>query len=258
MIIDTHLHEGTQGSFSLSYDSLIRQMDKNNIDKGLVSPVTACEYQPDKDELFPEQIPQITANQVLLKKIAQSNGRLYLSFWCKPATEKNTMDVYDFIRRNRSLIRGMKFHPFYSRMPLEDQRYVPYIEMAEQLRLPVSVHTAADSLSCPEQLLAMANRHPAVPFIMVHMGLFTDNEQAIQCLGRADNLYGDTTWVPLPKVEKAMLRCGSRKILFGSDAPIDGEKSYDFYADLLKIYRETPSEDWERVMHRNAEELFGL
>lgn len=258
MIIDTHLHQGKAGPFSLEYHRLLEEMDKNGIDKGLVSTVACCEYKPDADVLLEEQTAQLDANRELLEKAAGSGGRLYLSFWCKPATEDNAAAVYDFIQENRTLVRGLKFHPFYSRLPLEDQRYTPYIEIAAQLGLPVSVHTAADRLSSPEQLLALARRYPTVPFIMVHMGLCSDNEEAIACLSQADNLFGDTTWVPLNKVHLAIQRCGAEKMLFGSDAPIDGERSYAFYVELLELYRQEGGEIWERVMHKNAEELFGL
>ena len=257
MIIDTHLHEGRQGIFSLPYGTLLEQMDRNGIDKGLVSTVACCEYRADAEELLPEQIPQVQANRELLQKAEASGGRLYLSFWCKPAAE-SAAGVYEFIRENRRFVRGLKLHPFYSRLALEDDRYVPYLEIARELGLPVSVHTAADRLSSPQQLLALARRFPPVPFIMVHMGLCSDNEEAIRCVAQADNLFGDTTWVPLDKVRKAIQVCGSGKMLFGSDAPIDGDRSYAFYGEMLRLYRETPDRDWENLFYKNAAGLFGL
>ena len=165
MIIDTHLHEGAAASFTLPFPTLLQQMEENGIAKGLVSTVACCEYRPDADELLLEQTPQLEANRVLLDKVKASGGRLYQSFWCKPATEPDTAAVYTFLRKNRAWIRGLKIHPFYSRMPLEDARYVPYWELAAQLDLPVSVHTAADNLSNPEQLLALAKRYPQVRFM---------------------------------------------------------------------------------------------
>jgi predicted TIM-barrel fold metal-dependent hydrolase len=257
MIIDTHLHLGKQGPFRLEYDQLLRQMNKNGIRKGIVSTVACAEYRPDVNQLLPEQYDQLEANRELLEQCRGSNGRLYLSFWCKPATAPAD-GIYDFVRENRELVKGLKFHPFYSRMPLEDPRYEPYLDIARELKLPVSVHTAADDLSSPEQLLAMAKRHREVDFIMVHLGLCSDNEVAITCLAQADNLYGDTTWVPIEKVRKAMKLCGSEKLLFGSDAPIDAEKSYDFYRPMLRSYRLCPWGAWADVMHRNARRLFDL
>lgn len=257
LIIDTHVHAGTGGAFQLSYDTLLAQMDQNGIGMGLVSPVECCEYGQYTRLLLETQIPQLEANRAMLAKVKGSGGRLFLSFWCKPATE-DAFGVYEFIRDNRVFVKGLKLHPFYSNLPLEDKRYAPFLEIAAELTLPVSVHTANEGLSDPHQLLALAKRYPTVPFIMVHMGLCTDNEEAIECLPQAENLFGDTTWVPLDKVRKALGLCGSTKLLFGSDAPVDGDKSYVFYEELLKLYREAPEGVWADLMYRNARALFGV
>jgi uncharacterized protein len=258
MIIDTHLHYGTFGNFSLKLQELLHQMDLHGIEKGIVSTIECCEYQAEKEELMPEQIPQLKANETLLEAIRPYRERLSASFWCKPASQQNTEEVYDFIKKHREVILGLKLHPFYSRLALEDPRYDSYLEVARQLKLPVSVHTANDMLSNPYQLLAMAKRHPDVSFIMVHMGLNTDHELAIECLTQADNLFGDTTWVPMDKVLKAIAVCGSEKMLFGSDAPIDGNRSYVFYEAFLSHYKENPNKEWDNLMYRNAKRIFGI
>ena len=139
MIVDTHLHLGTMGKFNLKYETLLQQMDLHGIDVGIVSSVECAEYRPDAEDLFDKQIPQLEANRRLLEQCKKSNGRLYLSFWAKPAKEKPD-GVYEFLKENCSLVKGMNFHPFYSRLPLEDSRYIPYLEIARELELPVSVH----------------------------------------------------------------------------------------------------------------------
>lgn len=258
MIIDTHLHYGNYGQFHLNHNTLQQQMDENGIGKGIISSIECCEYLAEKDELMPKQISQLKANQELLEAVKTTKERFYLSFWCKPATENNIDEVYTFIRDNREYVKGLKLHPFYSRMALEDNRYDSYIDIAGQLNLPVSVHTANDKLSNPMQLLSMAKRFPKVYFIMVHLGLCSDNELAIDCLAKADNLIGDTTWVPYDKVKKAIRVCGSEKMIFGSDAPIDGDKSYSFYQMMLKEYVEKPTGELENLMYKNAFRIFGL
>lgn len=257
MVIDTHMHQGSQGIFDLPYSDLLRQMDRHGITKGLVSSVECSEFHHDTAKPFPNPSTQLEINRKLLEKVQKSSGRLYLSFWCKCATERAD-GVYDFARRNAPWVRGLKFHPFYSRLALGDPRYVPYLELAQQLDLPVSVHTDPMGLSTPEQLLALARRFPQVRFIMVHMNLGTDHTDAIRCLTKADNLYGDTTWVSEEAVTRAIRICGSKKILFGSDAPIDGDESYLHYAPLLKRYRENPDGVWADVMYKNAQKLFGI
>jgi predicted TIM-barrel fold metal-dependent hydrolase len=120
------------------------------------------------------------------------------------------------------------------------------------------VHTAKDNLSNPEQLLTLAKEYPTVSFIMVHMGLCSDNELAIGCLTQAENLYGDTTWVPWDKVDKAIRICGSEKMMFGSDAPIDGNRSYAFYETLLEAYRMKHTPAMDNLMYKNAQRIFKL
>lgn len=257
MIIDTHMHLGSQGLFDLPYSVLLRQMDAHGIAKGLVSSVECSEFQPYTAKPFPNPSTQLETNRQLLEKVQRSNGRLYLTFWCKCATECAD-GVYDFVRSNAPWVRGLKFHPFYSRLALDDPRYIPYLEIAQQLDLPVCVHTDPNHLSTPEQLLTLAKRFPQVRFVMVHMNLGTDHEDAIRCLTKADNLYGDTTWVSEEAVIRAMRICGSTKILFGSDAPIDGDESYRSYAPLLRLYRENPNGAWADVMYKNAQSLFGI
>ncbi len=67
-----------------------------------------------------------------------------------------------------------------------------------------------------------AKRHPSIDFVMVHMDLGTDNKAALDLLGTLPNLYGDTTWVPVSTTVEAIRRYGSKKMLFGTDNPIDG------------------------------------
>lgn len=253
-VIDTHTHIGTQGKFDLSSERLLSEMDKNGISLSIVSAIECCEYQAERPILMEDQIPQVEANEKLLGTVNANRGKLRMSFFCKPATEANHDEVYSFIKKNRELVVGMKWHPFYSRLPLESKKYEGYIDIARQLDLPISVHTAADDLSSPIQLLALAKKWRDVSFIMVHMGLCSDNSEAIFALGEADNLYGDTTWVPYEKTVEAIEKHGSGRMLFGSDAPIDGERSYDYY----KRYLTEKTDFRDALVYGNASELFGI
>ncbi|HZK33969.1 MAG TPA: amidohydrolase family protein [Bacillota bacterium] len=258
MIIDSHLHFGKFGPFNLSMSVLGEEMDKYHIGQGLISTIECAEYRADVDELMPEQNLQIEANAKLLDHVIRADGRLYISFWCKPLVESNIAEVFDYISANSKWIKGLKFHPFYSRLALEDKRYEAYMDLAGQLDIPVSIHSANDQLSNPMQVLDLASRFPKTKIIMVHMGLLTDNKLGIECISKADNLYGDTSWVPIENVEKAIRSCGSHKILFGSDAPIDGQKSYTFYEDMFEAYKKSPGENWDQVFSKNAQHLFKI
>lgn len=102
---------------------------------------------------------------------------------------------------------------------------------------------------------------------MVHMGLGSDNKKAMELLGKADNLYGDTTWVPMSTTITATETYGSKRMLFGSDMPIDGVDTYkqnpqgerslyqDYFHELPKLISQ---EAYEDLMYRNAIRVFGL
>lgn len=257
MIIDTHLHEGAAGFFNLSLSKLLEQMALNGIDGGIVSTVACSEYDAVTGEPFDTPVTQLGENRRLLERIRREAKQLKLAFWCRPSREECS-GVADFIRENRRDAVALKLHPFYSRLAIGDRRYEPYFDIARELGLPVCVHTSNDGLSDPEQLLEVAKRHPQVNFVMVHMGLQTDNEAAIRCLRQSDNLFGDTTWVPYEKTRKALEILGGTKMVFGSDAPIDGDRSYTLYQEYLQDYVQHPTALLDRLMYRNARELFGL
>lgn len=54
----------------------------------------------------------------------------------------------------------------------------------------------------------MAEKYKNVNFIMGHMGLETDNKEAIELIGKLPNLYGDTAWIDPEHVIKMIRKYG--------------------------------------------------
>ena len=102
---------------------------------------------------------------------------------------------------------------------------------------------------------------------MAHMGLGTDNSEALELLGKADNLYGDTTWVPMSTTIKPLRCMEANEYSFGSDMPIDGVDTYlhnpkgerslyqDYFYELPKLISNDAYED---LMYKNAMEIFRI
>ena len=93
------------------------------------------------------------------------------------------------------------------------------------------------------------------------------NKEAIDLIAQLPNLYGDTTWVPVRSTLYAVQTCGSQKILFGTDNPIDGETHMEFNRagqrslcqEYFHEFRDMVSrEDYDNIMYKNAERLFGI
>lgn len=260
MIIDSHVHLGTMLGFDMTENDIIASMEKYGIGRALVSNVESTEF-GHKQEALPEgaAVSELESNRRTLELVRRHPGVLYGQYWFKPATERFGPEAEAMIRENRGAFRGLKLHPYHSMTSISDPRCEPWLVLAEELKLPVAVHTAADPHSDSENVFAAAKAHPGVDFIMVHLGLGTDNAKAIDLVAKLPNLYGDTTWVSKENALRAVRSCGAEKILFGTDSPIDGIDTYAKYTEMLDFLKAGLSAaEFELVTHGNAERLFGI
>ena len=231
MIIDTHVHIGDMLDFVLKKEDVISSMKRFGIDHSIVSSLNAAE--------FDHKLRPVKADY----------------------------DLYKAINNNRKYIKAIKFHPYHSNLPFDGAETEPFIELAQHYGLPAVVHTGGcDAASCVRVYNA-AKKFPKTKFVMVHMGLGTDNSEAIELISRLPNLFGDTTWVPVSSTLKLIRKAGIEKIMFGSDNPIDGPDTYlhnrsgerSLYQQYFNELKEMLSpEDYDRLMYKNASELFGI
>lgn len=273
MIIDSHTHIGTilypvgkNRVSDLPGEDLIAAMEKYSIDCALVSSIEGAEFNSE-GQLAPlnKQIPQLASFRNLLdfvhlRRDAQS-GHPYLKalLWIKPYTEKVTPALERFITENRDSIAGLKMHPSLSNIEFTDERFKPYLELAEKFDMPVQVHTENDGLSDPAYVVEQAGRFPEIKFIMVHMGLNTDNSEAINIIKDHDNIYGDTCEVKTDNVIRAINECGSEKILFGTDAIVHGIDTYARYILLTEhIWTILNKIQAENFLFRNCMRLYKI
>ena len=268
MIIDTHMHSGVVIGFDMSEDKVMASMNKYGIDIGIVSNIEATEgdHEP---KLLPPNL-QKSQEDCLRDNIrfARNNpGRIALAAWVKPATQCVTDELETLIKENRDIIVAMKFHPYHAVLPFDDKKMDAFIQLAEKYSLVVVTHTGGSDNASPQRVYTMAKKYPTVNFVMVHMDLGSDNKEAIRLIGLLPNLYGDTTWVPLESALQLIQEFGSKKLLFGSDAPIDGIDTYDHNpkgepAVYRRYFNELPKrispQEYDDVMFKNAIQLFGL
>ncbi|MHA2294550.1 MAG: amidohydrolase family protein [Candidatus Hodarchaeales archaeon] len=251
MIIDSHVHIG-KISFpvgknrvsNLRKEDLLLALDKYQIDIALVSNIEGAEFDSDS-RLGPknEQIPQIVVMERTIEFVKENPRRLKALLWIKPFTEGYDNQIEILIRNNRNYIAGLKIHPYLSNLPLIDGKYQPYFELASKFQLPIQVHTENDGRSNVKYVHDVALIHNEIPFVMVHMGLDSDNSEAIDLIRKTDNLYGDTCEVETKKILKAIEVAGSEKILFGTDAVVHGIDTYERYLPMIKVLREKFSEE---------------
>ncbi|MDD6489956.1 MAG: amidohydrolase family protein [Clostridia bacterium] len=268
MIIDTHVHIGEMLGFDMPEQMVLDSMKKYNIDYSLVSNIQAAEYDSDLNIIPTEQqISQTESLERSLKFARENPDKIGVFHWIKPAFEKVDDKLENMIKDNLDVIHGIKVHPYHSKTALDDPKLEPYLQLAEKYNLPVAAHTGGCEEANSIHVYNAAIKHPNINFVMVHLGLGTDNKESIELLGKADNLYGDTTWVPMEHIIDAVNKFGSEKILFGSDNPIDGLDTYHnnpkgdisiypaYFNDLKGIIGE---KNYNNIMYRNAIKLFNL
>lgn len=268
MIIDTHVHIGKMIGFNLTEKQVINSMEKYGIDFSLVSSIEAAEFDH-KQRKIPFLL-QTKQNEVLKRTLNFANKypeKIGVFPWIKPYSELPNPEFVKIIKENRDKIYGLKIHAFHSTVAPDSERLEAYYKIAAEFDLPVVSHTGGSEQANSIHLYNAAKKHPELNFVMVHMDLGTDNEQAISLLGKLPNLYGDTTWVPIKSTLKAVKMWGSEKILFGSDNPIDGEDTYlhnrtndrSLYQEYFNEFKTMVSTaDYENIMCKNAKKLFKI
>lgn len=268
MIIDMHAHIGEVINFKMPGEVLIASMEKYNIDFSIISSCEAVSFDHNNKILpYTIQKSQETVYRDTLDFAQKHRGKLAVMPWVKPHCEKVSNELIEMIRNNFDITVGIKVHPFHSFISFNSPQVEEYIKLAESFDLPMLVHTGNTTECSCMGVYEMAVKYPNVKFVMGHMGLGTDNREAIQLIKEQKNLYGDTAWVPLESTLLAIKECGIDKIMFGTDNTIDGvdtlgvnpkgERSlYQQYFNELKDL--ISQEEYEKLMYKNAIKIFKL
>lgn len=267
-IIDSHMHISTMLGFYMPEKMVLEAMDKYHIDYALISNCNAAEYGHD-GRLLPKifQKSQAACFKRAIKFARENEGRIGVLPWIKPTVETADEVLEQLIAANLDIVKGIKMHAYHSHMATDDDRMVPYVELAEKYDLPMMIHTGGSEEASPQRVYNMAKRYPKVLFIMAHMGLGSDNQEAIALMGEAENLIADTAWVPMESTIEIIRRYGSKRILFGTDSPIDGVDTYRYnkagepslYVQYLNDLEPIiGTEAYADLMYRNAMRIFKI
>ena len=127
-------------------------------------------------------------------------------------------------------------------------------KVIEKQNIPLLIHTRKENNdnSDPDRLLALVEKYKGINFIFGHFANAV--ESVIEKAKSSPNLFLETSIVSSPKIiEMAVKKCGSEKILFGSDFPYSDQE-----LELQKVLRsEISSRDKENILYRNALTLLG-
>lgn len=156
-------------------------------------------------------------------------------------------------------LKGVKLHPDTQGFKLDDYRCLKIYSLCEG-RLPLLLHTGDRryDYSNPNRLKPILEIYPGLTVIAAHLGGWSIWEEAAQELHGYPNLYVDCSsslFALTPARAAELIRLyGSDRVLFGTDYPmwLPLEEVARFNALPLE------EEERQRILHGNAERLFGL
>ena len=199
----------TDGTLS----GLMESMNKNGVDISVIQPVVTK----------PEQFD--TINEFAQFVNTKYEGRLISFGGIHPDCE----DYKGKLNRIKELgLKGIKIHPDYQRVMIDDVRFMNIIEYADELGLIILTHAGIDiglpdPVHCPpDKARKVLDKLKPKKFVLAHYGAWKQWDEVYEYLAGAD-VYLDTAftfdYITQDKFMKILERHGCDKILFATDSP---------------------------------------
>lgn len=235
-IIDAHAHIGYIGGWAdvgITEEELIAQMDEFNIEK-----TALCNED----------------NDLTLDVMKRHPGRIIGCVYVNPLNQKTVDDMDKYIEAG---FAAVKLNPLRHAYCADAEIIDAVMEKAEKYNIPVCIHSGHPPYSLPWQVGLLAERHPNVKLMMIHMGhghgVYID--AAIKMALRYPNIYLEMSGMPMPsKIREAYERVGAERIMFGTDTP--------FHHPTVEMQKVITSgldkEAQEKIFYENAAKFFGV
>jgi len=198
---------------------------------------------------------------------------IFIPFYNPPEKENDEVNVKEVIEKaiKEDGYKGFKIMLSFREKKLNDEILYPTLEIAEEYKVPILMHTGYPPPGTKKSVLTYSNpvvidefinSFPKANIIIAHMG-FPWTDVAIALATQYPNIYLDVSNMAymMPKrLEELLLQAneiiGTRKILFGSDGSlpemIEIAVSYFDNADFLS------RQDLENIMGKNAQNLLKI
>ena len=154
-------------------------------------------------------------------------------------------------------IRGIKIHPDFQKIDIDDPRAVDMYRGIAKAGLPVLFHTGDNryDYSAPERLLNLIRQVPDLIAIAAHFGGWQAWDQSSKCI-LPENVFYDTSsslmFLTKERALELLDQIGPHRFLYGTDFPMWTPK--EEVARFLSLgLDETPR---DRILYGNFEKMF--
>ncbi len=202
--------------------------------------------------------------QTNVNNFAIETNRAEKRLWALGSLNPYSENIREEARRLREAgIRGIKIHPDYMGVVVDDEKFDAVYEACLENDLFVVTHSGWDFISpdfihcTPERILNVLTKYPKLKFVAAHMGackMWDEVERML--IGK--NLWIETSLAPLFSLDKAQMARMIKnhdpdKILFGSDFPWYSMSDEHDYVDSLDLSDELR----QKIYCENALKLLG-
>jgi len=265
MLIDCHVHlnnyhEATRRPTIDHVHELFEKMAELSVDHAVV----LTSYKVDMDRPSVEELLDILANDPRATVVEGIRWR------GESRTDLFTME--ERIRDGR--VKGIKLYPGYDGYPINDPSLESVFRVAAKYQVPVMIHcgdtyskNAKVRQAHPLLVDDIAVDYPDVNFVICHLGnpWFQDTAEVLY---KNENVYADISGLTLgdfsyeferymvQRVKDMIMYMGDpgRQLMYGSDWPLVGMKTYIKFLESLEI----PGTQKENIAWRTAARLFKI
>lgn len=217
MIIDadTHISPTGEDAMAITYDELVRRMDRAGVDKALTW-------------LRPPYMREIAqSNAYVYEATQQHPGRILGFGWADPrlGVERSKVDVsrciYDYG------FYGVKLNGAQNSYYIDDPGLsLPLVEEIAKTGKLLALHVGTDAYEAthPFRVAKVARMFPELTILMAHMGGVAHHDlsnAAIEMAEECPNLMLIGSAVRTPAILKAIRTLGAGRVCFGSDTPFE-------------------------------------
>ena len=234
--IDAHAHIGYIGGWAdvgITGEELIAQMDRFEIEKTVL-----CHED----------------NDLVYDMIKKWPDRIVGAVYVNPLNQKTVDDMGKYLQLG---FKAVKLNPLRHAYCADTEALDPILEKAKEAGVPVCIHSGHPPYSLPWQIGLLAERHPDVKIMMIHMGhghgVYID--AALKMARKYDNIWLEMSGMPMPsKIREAYETVGHNRIMFGTDTPF-----HDPSVEIQKVLVSgVDQEGIEKILYHNAAEFFGI